>query len=102
MMNSYSWCVEAVPALRYPAGLSPETTNPPSPLSSDLTLRHPFPSFFKAIAMSIADAQAAAAAAASGGDGEVAVVGSKPAELCVPRVRVRRACPRERDRARTG
>jgi hypothetical protein len=48
MMNSYRWCVEAVPpALQYPTGLSPETTNRPSPLSSDLTLRHPFPSFFR-------------------------------------------------------
>ena len=69
-MNSYRWCVEAVPALRYPAGLSPETTNPPSPLRSNTSA--PLPLLLQAIAMSIADAQAAAAAAASGGDGEVA------------------------------
>ena len=62
MMNSYRWCVEAVPALRYPAGLSPETTNPPSPLRSNTSA--PLPLLLQAIAMSIADAQAAAAAAA--------------------------------------
>ena len=65
-MNSYRWCVEAVPpALRYPAGA-------PSPLRSNTNTSAPLPLLLQAIAMSIADAQAAAAAAASGGDGEVA------------------------------